>query len=154
MKNLLLILATVILFTSCSTTEKMTDREFRNALVGQNELNIYSKFGPPTRIITGSKGVKIMIYEFYSKGMYLTPYKSKVTYKANRDLFGNRQGFTLNGGVNTVTNDPKYTIYQKDISYLKVFLDKQGNCFRFEQDLPQEQLDIYHERFKHFPSKD
>jgi hypothetical protein len=86
--------------------------------------------------------------------MFLTPNKSKVTYKANKDLFGNRQGFTLNSGVNTVTNDPHYTIYQKNISYLKVFLDKQGNCIRFEQDLPQEQLDIYHKRFKHFLPKD
>jgi hypothetical protein len=142
-----------ILFTSCATTNKMTDKEFRNALVGQNEMNIYSKFGPPTRTITGSDGGKIMIYEFYSKGMYLTPNKSKVAYKANKDFFGNKSGLTFNSGVNTVTNDPKYTIYQKNVSYLKVFLDKQGNCFRFEQDLPQEQLDIYHERFKHFPSK-
>jgi hypothetical protein len=132
----------------------MTDKEFRQALVGQNEINIYSKFGPPTRTITASDGGKIMIYEFYSKGMYLTPYKSKVTYSAKKDLIGNRKGLTFNSGVNTVTNDPQYTIYQKNVSYLKVFLDKGGNCIRFEQDLPQEQLDIYHERFKHFPSKD
>lgn len=143
-----------ILFTSCASTNKMTDREFRHALVGQNEMNIFSKFGPPTRIITASNGGKIMIYEFYNKGMFLTPYKSKVTYNANKDILGNRKGFTLRSGVNTVTNDPKYTIYQKNVSYLKVFLDKQGNCVRFEQDLPQEQLEIYHERFKHFPGKD
>jgi hypothetical protein len=154
MKNLLLFLVTTILFTSCATTDKMTDKEFRQALVGQNEINIYSKFGPPTRTITASDGGKIMIYEFYSKGMYLTPYKSKVTYSAKKDLIGNRKGLTFNSGVNTVTNDPQYTIYQKNVSYLKVFLDKGGNCIRFEQDLPQEQLDIYHERFKHFPSKD
>lgn len=154
MKNFLLLLVMTMLFTFCSTTNKMTDKEFRHALVGQNEMNIYSKFGPPTRTITGSDGGKILIYEFYTKGMYLTPNKSKVTYKANKDFFGNKNGLTFNSGVNTVTNDPKYTIYQKNVSYLKVFLDKQGNCFRFEQDLPQEQLDIYHERFKHLPSKD
>lgn len=70
--------------------------------------------------------------------MFLTPNKSKVTYNATKDLFGNRQGFTLNSGVNTVTNDPRYTIYQKEVSYLKVFLDKQGNCLRYEQNLPKE----------------
>jgi len=124
----------------------MTDKEFRNALVGQNEMNIYSRLGPPVRTITSSDGGKIMIYEFYTKGMYLTPNKSKVTYKVNKDLFGNRQGLTFNSGVNTVTNAPQYTIYQNNVSYLMVFLDKQGNCVRFEQDLPQEQLDIFHER--------
>jgi outer membrane lipoprotein-sorting protein len=154
MKKLLLLLVMTILFTSCSTTNKMTDKEFRHALVGQNEMNIYSKFGPPTKTITVSDGGKVMIYEFYSKGMFLTPNKTRITYNATKDLSGNRKGLTFNSGVNTVTNDPKYTIYQKSVSYLKVFLDKQGNCFRFEQDLPQEQLDIYHERFKHFPPKD
>lgn len=154
MKNLLLLLGITILFTYCATTDKMTDKEFRQALVGQNEMTIYSKFGPPTRTINASDGGKIMIYEFYSKGTYLTPYKSKVTYNANKDLFGDRKGFVFKSGVNTVTNDPQYTIYQKNVSYLKVFLDKRGNCVRFEQDLPQEQIDIYHERFKHFLPKD
>lgn len=154
MKNILLLLVVSILFTSCVTTNKITNKEFRHALVGQNEMNIYSKLGPPTRTNTDSDGGKIMIYEFYSKGMYLTPYKSKITYNANKDLLGNRKGLTFNSGVNTVTNDPQYTIYQKNVSYLKVFLDNQGNCVRFEQDLPREQLEIYHERFKHFPSKD
>jgi hypothetical protein len=131
----------------------MTDKEFRNALVGQNEMNIYSRLGPPTKTITTSDGEKIMVYEFYSKGMFLTPNKSKVTYSAKKDLSGNREGLTFNSGVNTVTNDPQYTIYQKNVSYLKVYLDKRGNCVRFEQDLPQEQLDIYHERFKYFLPK-
>jgi hypothetical protein len=152
MNNLLLLLVMTILFTSCATT-KMTDKEFRNALVGQNEMNIYSRLGPPTKTITTSDGEKIMVYEFYSKGMFLTPNKSKVTYSAKKDLSGNREGLTFNSGVNTVTNDPQYTIYQKNVSYLKVYLDKRGNCVRFEQDLPQEQLDIYHERFKYFLPK-
>ena len=153
MKNLLLFLEMIILFTSCASTKKMSDKEFHNALIGQNEMTICSRFGFPARTVVGSDGGKIMIYEFYSKGMFLTPYKSKVTYSANKDLVGNRKGLTFNSGVNTVTNDPKYTIYQKNISYLKVFLDKRGNCFKFEQDLPQEQLDIFHERFKHFIPK-
>lgn len=142
-----------MLFTTCATSNKMTDKEFKHALVGQNEMNIYAKLGPPIRTITSSDGGKIMIYEFYTKGVFLTPYKSKITYNANKNMQGNRQGFTFNSGVNTVTNDPQYTIYQKNVSYLKVFLDKEGNCVRFEQDLPQEQLDIYHERFKHFLPK-
>lgn len=153
MKNILLVLVMTILVASCSTTNKMADDTFRQALVGQNEMSIYARLGPPKRTIAAPEGGKIMVYEFYTKDMYLTPNKSKVTYNAGKDMFGNSKGLTYTSGVNTVTNDPRYTIYQKNVSYLKVFLDKQGNCIRFEQDLPQEQLDFYHERFKHFNSK-
>lgn len=153
MKNLLLVLGMIIFITSCSTTNKMADDTFRQALVGQNEMSIYARLGPPKRTIPAPGGGKIMVYEFYTKDMYLTPNKSKVTYHAGKDILGNSKGLTYTSGVNTVTNDPRYTIYQKSVSYLKVFLDKQGNCIRFEQDLPQEQLDFLHERFKHFSSK-
>ena len=64
------------------------------------------------------------------------------------------QGLTYTSNVNTATNDPKYTIYPTNLSYLKVYIDKQGNAIRLEQNMPQEQLDVYHERFKHFRSKD
>lgn len=91
-----------------------------------------------------------MIYEHDSKGMFLTPYKSKVTYSARTDISGNREGVAYHSGVNTMTNDPKYTIYQKNTSVLEVFLDKNGNCVRFGQNLPRELLETYHKRFKHF----
>lgn len=154
MKNLLLLLGLILLLTFCASTNKMSNEAFRDALVGQNEMNIYSKLGPPKRTIPASDGGKTMIYEFYTKDTFLTPNKSKVTFNASKDLDGYKKGFTYSSGVNTVTNDPKYTIYQMKVSYLKVFLDRQGNCTGFEQDLPQEQLDIYHERFKHFPAKE
>jgi hypothetical protein len=130
----------------------MTDKEFRQALIGQDEMTIYSKLGPPKRTVTNADGERIIIYEFYSKEMYLTPNKSKVTYRANSGLPGYPSGITYSSGVSTVTNDPRYTIYQQNVSYLKIILDKEGKCIRFEQNLPQEQLDIYHERFKNFPT--
>jgi len=92
-----------------------------------------------------------MIYEHYTIGMFLTPNKSKITYSDRRDISGNREGLTFHSGVNTVTNDPAYTIYQKEVSCLKIFLDKTGNCVRYEENLPREVLETYHERFKHFP---
>ena len=153
MKNLIFFILLAILLNSCATTNKLTDEAFNHALIGQNEMTIYSRAGTPTRIIPAPDGGKIMIYEFYSNSMYLTPNKSKVTYNAKSDLLGNRQGLTFSS-VNTETNDPKYTIYQKNVSSLKIFLDKNGKCTRFEQDLPREQLEIYHERFKHFLPKD
>lgn len=129
----------------------MASESFHHALIGQNESAIYSRLGPPTKAITDSFGSKILIYDHYSKGMFLTPNKSKVTYSARTDMSGNREGFTFHSGVNTVTNKPEYTIYQREVSSLKVFLDKNGSCFRFEQNLPREVLETYHERLKHFP---
>ena len=154
MKDLLYSLALILLLHSCASTNKMTDKAFHNAIVGQNEMTIYSRVGRPSKIIPAPDGGKIMIYEYYSKGMYTTPYNSKITYNPEMDINGNRKGLTFNSGANTATNDPKYTIYEQNVSYLKIYLDKQGNCVRFEQNLPKEQLDIYHERFKHFQPKD
>ncbi|NQU33602.1 MAG: hypothetical protein HQ521_10235 [Bacteroidetes bacterium] len=154
MKNLFFLLFMTILLNSCATTNKMTNEAIHHAIIGQNEKSIYSRVGIPTSIVPAPDGGKIMIYEYYSKGMYTTPYKSKVTYNANRNLTGDREGLILRLGENTATNDPKYTIYEKNVSYLKAYLDKQGNCVRFEQNLPKEQLEMYHERFKHYLPKD
>jgi len=154
MKKSTFFLVITFIFNSCATTNKMIDEAFHDALIGQNEMTIYARVGKPTSIAPGPDGGKIIIYEFSSKGMYSTPYKSSVTYNTKKDITGNRQGWTYTSNVNTVTNDPKYTVYPTNVSYLNIYLDKQGNCFQFEQNLPQEQLDIYHERFKHFRNKD
>lgn len=135
---------------SCSTTNKMARESLHYALIGQNEYTICSRLGPPAKTLSDPGGGKVMIYEHYSKGMFLTPDKSKVTYSARTDMSGNREGFTYHSGANTVTNKPEYTIHQREVSVLKVFLDKDGSCVRYEQDLPREVLETYHERFKHF----
>jgi hypothetical protein len=152
MKTIFPIWIVFLLITSCTTTNKLANESLHHTLIGQNESTIHSRLGPPTKTIADCEGGKIIIYEHYSKGMYLTPNKSKITYSARKDLSGNREGLTFHSGVNTVTNDPEYTIYQKEVSSLKVFLDKNGSCIRFEQNLPREVLEIYHERFKYlFP---
>jgi hypothetical protein len=145
MRNLLFLLVLPLLFGSCSTTEKLTNEAIHNAIVGQDEKIVCYRLGMPARTVPAPHGGKILIYEHYSKGMFLTPYKSKINYK---------DGIILGGAEYRVTNDPKYTIYATEVSYLKVYLDKQGKAVRIEHTLPQEQLEIYHERFKHFPSKD
>jgi hypothetical protein len=145
MKNLLFLLVLTILLNSCASTNKMANESIHNAIIGQNETIVCNRLGMPTRIEHASDGGKVMIYEHYSKGMFLTPYRYKINY---------RDGIVLSGAKYSVTNDPKYTIYQTNVSYLKVYLDKQGNAIRIEQTMPQEQLEIYHERFKHFHSKD
>ena len=154
MNKLLFLLVLTLLFSSCSTTEKLSNEAIHNAIIGQNEQVVCSRLGVPARTVPAPNGGKIMIYEYYSKGMFLTPYKSSVTYNANRNIVGEREGWTYTYNVNTAANDPKYTVYPTEVSYLKVYLDKQGNAVRIEHTLPQEQLEIYHERFKHFRSKD
>lgn len=44
-----------------------------NATVGQNDETIYSRLGAPTKTISSDDGGKILVYEFYSQSMYLTP---------------------------------------------------------------------------------
>jgi len=155
MKKIIFLMVLIILINSCATTNKTTNESIQNEIIGQNEMGVFKKLGVPARVELTSDGGKVMIYEFPSKGMYLTPNKKpSITYNVNRDITGQMQGLTYTSNVNTVTNDPKYTIYSKNVSYLKVYLDKHGNAIRIEQNLPQEQLDIYHERFKHFNAKD
>jgi len=150
MKSFLFLLVMTILLSSCASTYKMANKSIHNAIFGQNEMIVYKRLGVPTRIVPTTDGGKVMIYEYYSKGMYLTPNKSAITYNTNKDLEGNKQGWTYTSNVNTATNDPKYTIYPTNVSYLKVYLDEEGNAIRLEQNMPKEQLEIYHERFKHF----
>lgn len=153
MKNSPFALLLFFLFTFCSTSNKLVDETFKQALIGQSEMTVYSRLGAPSRIEPAPRGGKVLIYEFESKGMFLTPYKSNITYETQMDPSGNRQGWTYTSNVNRATNDPQYTIYQNKVSYFKIYLNKEGNCVRYEQNLPQEQLDIYHERFKHFLSE-
>lgn len=155
MKNLLFLVVLTFLINSCVTTTKSTSKAINNDIIGQNEMVILKRLGVPTRVEHTRDGGKVMIYESTSKGMFLTPYnKPAITYNFKKNLVGERQGLTYTSNVNTAVNDPKYTIYPTNISYFKVYINEHGNAIRIEQNMSQEQLDIYHERFKHFQSKD
>ena len=154
MKKMFLLIVPALLLSSCTSISKLTNLAIYHAIVGQNEKIINSRLGIPASISPSSDGGRIMIYESYTKGIFQTPYKSRVTYSPKMNLNGNREGFVFHSGVYTKTNDPKYTIYQKDVSYIKVYLDKQGTCVRFEQNLPRKQMERYYEQFKHYIPKD
>jgi len=64
---------------------------------------VFNRLGLPTRTITTSDGGKKLIYKYFTMGMFLTPYKSRVTYRTNKDAPGKREGLILRGGVNTAT---------------------------------------------------
>ena len=155
MKNLVFLLVMTLLLYSCASTNKTANKSIHNAVIGQNEMIVLKRLGTPTRVEHLRNGGKVMVYESTSKGMFLTPYnKPAITYNFNKNLVGEPQGLTYTSNVNTAVNDPKYTIHPTNVSYLKVYIDKNGNAVRIEQNMPQEQLDIYHERFKHFKDKD
>ena len=156
MKNLLFLLVLNLLLSSCVITDKMTNEAIHYAIVGQNEMTLYKRLGVPARIILAPDGGKIWMYEYCSKDMYTPPYKSNLT-STHAEALNSRNsapGITIRTGVNIETNAPKYTIHSTIVTYLKVYLDKAGKCVGFEQSLPQEQLEIYHERFKHYIPKD
>jgi len=131
------------LLISGSSTCKIFRESFHHTHIGQNEHIIYSRLGPPAKILADPGGGKILIYEHYSKGMFLTPNKLKVTNSALTDMACNREGFTYHSGVNTVTNKPENTIHLKEGSSLRVFLDKNGSCVRYGQDLSREVLETH-----------
>ena len=154
MKKIAFLLLTIILFSFCATPGKMANEAIHHALIGQNEKIIYQRLGAPTRTTPATDGKKIMIYEFYSKGMFVTPNKSNITYESGVDPGGNRQGWTYTSNVNKVTNDPKYTIYQNEISDLKVYLDENGKCINVEHNLSKEQLEMFYAQFKQYIPED
>jgi hypothetical protein len=153
MKKSQFILVIAILFTSCATTNKMANKAFYHALVGQNEMTVYSRLGAPTNIVTSGDGGRILIYEFYTKGMFVVPEVGEPT--------GNSLGFTdkKTGAIYDIktysnNNSSSNISYLTDVNSLVVFIDQQGNCVRFEQDLPREKLEFYYNRLKgYIPQK-
>ena len=80
---------------------------FHHAITGQNERTIYPRVGAPTKTLGDPCGGKVLIYEHYSKGMFLTPNKSKITCSAQTDMACYREGLTFHSVANTVTNKPE-----------------------------------------------
>lgn len=70
----------------------MANEALHYALVGQNEKTIYKRLGVPPKNAQTTDGGKVLIYEFYSKGMYVTPNKSNITYETSVDPGRDRQG--------------------------------------------------------------
>lgn len=52
--------------------------------------------------------------------------------------------------VNTDTNRPELTIYDENTSVLEVFLNNEGQCVRFQQNITRYQLKQLYESFKKY----
>ncbi len=146
-----ILLMLLMLLGACSTTNKLANEAIHYAIVGQNEKIIFKRLGAPSSVTNTSDGGKVMLYEYQSKGMYTTPNKSKLTLNYTGDRANTEPHLNWQySSASTQTNAPEYTIYQKDISVIKVFLDKEGNCSRIEHNLTKDELEYFYKSFKQF----
>lgn len=155
MKKSLTLLMISVLFSFCSATNKMANKAFYHALVGQNEMTVCSRLGVPTTIIPILDGGKILIYEFYEKGMFLISNSSNLADSPISLFSVNKK----TGAIYDIKVDPEavksqYTSYQGNVNNLMVFLDREGKCVRFEQYLPREKLEFYYQKLKDYIPKD
>ncbi len=134
------ILVGLVVF-ACSTTNSLSDKSFKDSLVGKNEIELFELLGAPSRVLFARGGEKVMIYESTNVGTFLTPNKSKIAVENGLPVFRS---------VDTRTNDPKYAIYPKEVRSFKLYLNTKGKCVRYEEIQINEQSDSYHQRFKHF----
>ena len=148
MKNVPILFVLTFLIFGCSSSSKLANNSIYYALVGQNEKTIYKRLGVPSQTELNPNGGKTLTYEYLSKGMFETPYKSNITYNSKVSPDGNRQGWTYTSNVNTAANEAKYTNHKTDVSWLKVFLDKDGNCSKVNHNLSKEQLEMFYAQFK------
>jgi hypothetical protein len=151
MKKIPFLLMISTLFTFCATSYKMADKAFYHALVGQNVMTVYSRIGAPTNIGTSWDGGKIFIYEFYTKGMFVVPEVGEPT--GNSLSFTDKKTGAFYNIQTYYNNSSRNISYETDVNSLVVFFDKQGNCVRFEQDLPREKLEFYYDRLKGYIPK-
>jgi len=155
LKNSNLLLVLTILFCSCATINKMSNEAIHHAIVGQNEMVVHSRLGLPVRTIQTPDGGKKLIYELHSKGMFTTPYKSRLTFDYSGDMANQEPHLNWRySNINTETNKDEYTIYQEDTSFLEVFLNNEGHCVRFQHNMTRSQLEQLYERFKQYIPKD
>jgi hypothetical protein len=155
MKNPLVFILLTIMFSSCISVNRLSNEAIYHAVVGQDEHIIFNRLGMPTETQRTPDGGKKLIYELHSKGMVSNPNKSKLTFNRSGDMAN--QDPHLNwkySTVNTETNDPKYKIYQIDKSFLELFLNNDGQCVSFQQNMTNPQLKHFYERFKKYIPED
>jgi len=155
MRNLLFLAVLIILISSCATINRMSNEAIHHAIVGQNEMIVRSRLGLPVRTIQTPEGDKKLIYEFHSRGMFTTPYKSKLTFDYSGDMINHEPHLNWQySSINTETNKGKFTIYEEDTSLLEVFLNSEGYCVRFRHNMTKSQLEQFYKRFKQYIPKD
>ena len=132
----------------------MTSEALYYAIVGQDEITVRNRLGAPTRTVKVSDGGKKLVYEFYSKGAPASMNKSKLTFNYAGDIANQDPHFNWQySSVNTDANASEYTIYGEEASVLEVFLNNEGQCVRFQQNMTKSQLKQLYEGFKKYIPK-
>lgn len=143
------------LLSSCASITRLSNNAIYHTIVGQTEFTVYERLGPPARTLQTKDGEKKLVYEYHSKGMFTHPNKSKLTFSQSGDM--SNQEPRLNwkfSSVDTKTNSPEYTVYQDNTSVLEVYINAEGECVSFQQNLNKQELEQLYQTFsKYVPGK-
>jgi len=152
MKKMIQLIICALLLGACSSLNKMTNEAFYHAVVGQTEKVVYARVGSPSNTYSEPEGEKILVYAIPIKGMYTYANTSKIKIGPQYNVKSGRQNYNveIDESVNTSTNAPQYQVYQTNMTYLKIYLDRQGTCTKFEQNLMKPQLEYYYDRLKKY----
>ena len=119
MENSIFVLVLTILFSFCASINKLTNKAIHYAIAGQNEMIVSNGLGLPARTNPTPDGGKKLIYQYFTKGMFSTPCKSRVTYRTNKTP-DKREGIILYGGVNTATYLSKIAVVSIHKAYVQL----------------------------------
>lgn len=129
----------------------MSNEAIYHAVVGQSEATVRARLGTPLKTIKTADGGEKFIYEYYSKGSPTSLNKSKVTIDYSGDMANNEPHLNWQySNVDTKTNAPEYATYQMAKSVLEVYLNSEGKCEKFQQNMTKNQLEEIYERFKKY----
>jgi hypothetical protein len=151
MKNPMILIVLTLIFNSCTSINRLSNEAIYHAVIGQNENIIYNRLGMPNETQQTPDGGKKLIYEQHRQEMASNLNKSKLTFNYSGDMANQNPHLNWKySTINTETNDPKYKIYQVDKSFLWVFLNKDGKCVSFQQNMSKSQLKQFYVRFKKY----
>lgn len=133
----------------------MTNKALYYGLVGQKENIIYSRIGMPSETYSSNEEQKVLVYEVsnnvmigYSKNIKpaITPY---IDYKGKRDY-----DVDIWQMADAQSDATGYAEYSLNTSALKVYIDNDGTCSWFEQNLPMLQQEYFYDRLKKYIPED
>ena len=154
MKDLLFFLIVIIFFSSCATINELGNEAIHHAIVGQNMKVVRDRLGLPTKIISAPDGEKRMLYEYQNMDLvhYSDQFNTNVPYAGYKPR---KNSFYFNpyAKANNMIYENYYRVPENKWLF-KVFINKQGYCYKVYMNLSPEQLEQYYERFKHYiPNK-
>lgn len=161
MKRILLwTLVSVSVFMHCCISSKRTVTKTLNAaIIGQNELVVFDRLGVPAKTTIYNNGNKVWIYQSGGLQFFSGPNTSWHS-STHSEQLGVRKARTFKSTFSDLTirtpdKTASYTLnddkaYTLNNPFLKVYFNRQGKCIHFEQNMTQEQQEVYHNRLKQY----